>query len=223
VFTQLRNTPTLPTYHEGKVLVSEALSNAQGPFEPGEDAITQVRYVPGGFQVLMKAPNRNTRFGQSGGLGTRNLRVEADITFATPTPAGTRSLPYAGVICRSYQSRSDQGRYLFGIDAGGHAFIVRYRTLDSSDLKELARSGPSATIRQTTPNRIQADCLQVNGTSVALVLRVNGTQLLQTIDNDPGLLGILEGGWGIETVSGSEAGFAAIFANLRVTEMLAGS
>jgi hypothetical protein len=52
---------------------------------------------------------------------------------------------------------------------------------------------------------------------------VSGTQLLQTVDDDPGLLGVLEGGWGIETVSGSEAGFAAIFANLRVTEMLPGS
>lgn len=219
VSSQVRNALPLPEYHAGNVIATYALSGPEtGPAE-AEDAISQGRYVSGGYQVLTKLEDRNTRI--SARVSQTNLRVEADIVFATPTASGLQHHPYAGLICRAYRLTADQGRYLFAVDPEGNSSIVRIRNADSGDIAELAKSSnPSDAVHATTSNHIQAECLQ-DKDSVALVLSVNGIQLLRAVDSDPRQL-FGAGAWGFEAYSGSQAGFTTIFSNIRVTEMLAG-
>jgi len=206
------------TYRAGAVISSFAMTDQKnGPLEQDSEGV-RGSYVRGGYQALLKVPGSlifdsdalpgNTGYGA-------NIRVEVDVTFVLPSPA---EKPNVGLVCFYYLGDENRGAYLFYVTPSGDAFIGR-ASADRSDpvtLENLPQ--PSAAIRATLTNHIQADCVQ-DGGSVVLVLSVNGTELLRARDTNPGHISEF-GNAAFSLVSAPQPGFSAIFSNFRVTEML---
>ena len=239
--TAPQSATSVPAYHATHAIRSLALLDPlSGPPE-AEDAITQERYVPVGFQIRMKAAGRNTRHTvrfstEQNEVVYSGVRVEADITFATATPSKVSPLPYVAVSCNSYKATATVGpRYMFGLDARGNSFIVRVTGTTSNEFAEVARSArPSDGIRETASNHVQADCFlevpldsQDNSVqiaaknAVALVLTINGTPVLRAVDPDPGNA-IPFAAAGFEINSGGQTDPAAVFSKFLVTQIVLG-
>lgn len=188
-----------------------------------DDSSSQESYVTGGLQVRLKIVDYTIRFGAPLRITAQGERVEADVTFVPVTPSRLREndIPYAGVYCGSAKgATSGLPRYILGIDPDGGPIIVRVLGTSDGAVSGLARSGPAAVVSRTGVNHVQADCLGSEKGEV-LVLTVNGSRILQTIDTSPERLTVIDSA-GVETLSGSQAGFTVVFANLQGTPMLPG-
>ena len=195
--------------------------------------------MPGGFQIRMKVANRNTRHTvrfstDQNELIYEGVRVEADITFVSATPGAVSSPPYAAISCNSYRATASVApRYIFGLDPRGNTFIVRVSGAASPGFADVARSARPSELIRTGPNHVEAECfleapldtknneIITAKNSVALVLTLNGTPVLQAVDRDPGDA-IPFAAAGFEMQSGGQADPSVIFGKLLISQIVLG-